>query len=129
MSKKPRCVTITPEEIEEIERKKKSLRKKDKGSKKMVRRPRLAAMTPGELKKIEKDMVEIKCAFCKGTGIDPFGLSKLSVCPICHGKGNVKVTKPYEKCKACGGTGVYIRSHMYCWYCKGKGVVPKGSQE
>ncbi len=128
MSKKPRWTTITPEEIEEIE-KKKSLRKKEKVSEKMVRKPRRATMTPEELKKIEKNMVEIKCAFCKGTGIDPFGLSKLSVCPVCHGKGTVKVTKPYEKCRACDGSGVYIRSHLYCWPCRGKGVVSKGSQE
>ena len=128
MSKKPRWVTITPKEIEELERKK-SLRKKEKVSERTVRRPRWTTITSGELKKIEKDMVEIKCVFCKGTGIDPFGLSKFSVCPICHGKGIVKVAKPYEKCKACDGSGIYIRSHLYCWPCRGKGVVAKGSQE
>jgi len=53
MSKKPRWVTITPKEIEEIERKK-SLRKKEKVCEKMVRRPRWATMTPGELKKRER---------------------------------------------------------------------------
>ena len=128
MSKKPRWTTITPEEIKEIE-KKKSLMEKEKGGEKMVRKPRRTTITAGELKKMEKDMVEIKCAFCKGTGKDPFGLSKLSDCPICRGKGTVKVAKPYEKCKACDGGGVYIRSHLYCWPCRGKGVVPKGSQK
>lgn len=128
MSKKPRWTTITPEEIEEIE-KSKSLREKGKRVEKMARKPRWTTIRPEELKKIEEDTVEIKCAFCKGTGKDPFGLSKLSDCPVCHGKKTVKVTKAYEKCRACDGGGVYIRSHMYCWFCKGKGVVPKGSQE
>jgi len=82
-----------------------------------------------KLEEVKKNIVEIKCAFCKGKGKDPFGLSKLSNCPICHGKGTVEVKKPYEKCRACGGGGVYIRSHLYCWPCRGKGVVPKGSQE
>ncbi len=129
MSKKPRWTTITSEEIKEVE-KSKSLKEKEKEKKGkvMARRPRWTTIKSTELKKIEKNMVEIKCAFCKGTGKDPFGLSKLSDCPICHGKGTVKVSKPYEKCRACDGTGVYIRSHMYCWYCKGKGVVAKGSQ-
>lgn len=128
MSKRPRWTTITPEEIEEVG-KNKSLKEKEKGGEKMARKPRWTTIKSEELKKIEKNMVEIKCAFCKGAGKDPFGLSKLSDCPICHGKGTVEVTKPYEKCKACDGRGVYIRSHLYCWPCRGKGVVPKGSQE
>ena len=124
MSKKPRWTTITPEEIKEIE-KSKSLKEK-RGI--MARRPRWTTIKSTELKEVEKDKVKIKCAFCKGTGKDPFGLSKLSDCPVCHGKGMAKVKKPYEKCKACDGGGVYIRSHLYCWPCRGTGVISKGSQ-
>jgi len=135
MSRKPRWTTVTAEEIEEVE-KEKSLREKEKGAvstatkpRKMIGKRRRPAITAEELKEIEKNTVEIKCAFCKGKGIDPFGLSRLSDCPICHRRRTVKVVKPYEKCKACDGTGVYIRSHLYCWPCRGTGVVPKGSQQ
>lgn len=135
MSRKPRWTTITQEEIDEIE-KDKSRKEPEKGGVMVATKPRRRvgkrrrpALTPEELKEIEKNTVEIKCAFCKGKGKDPFGLSKLSNCPICHGRKTVKVTKPYEKCKACEGTGLYFRSHLYCWPCRGTGVVPKGSQK
>lgn len=70
------------------------------------------------------DWAKIKCAFCHGTGKDPFHLlSYLSDCPVCHGRKTVRVAKPYETCKACAGTGIYFKSKMYCWTCRGKGVV------
>jgi len=70
------------------------------------------------------DWAVLKCAFCHGTGRDPFGLlSHLSNCPVCHGRKTVRVVKPYETCEACAGTGVYFNSKMYCWTCRGKGVV------
>ena len=73
----------------------------------------------------ELNLVEIKCAFCQGTGRDPFHLmSSLSNCPVCNGRKTVKVREPYETCGACEGTGRYFNSKMYCWTCKGKGVVP-----
>jgi len=128
MSRKPKWTTITQEEIDEIEKEKRNENIAVKPGRPVGKRRR-TALTPEELKEIEKNTVEIECAFCRGKGKDPFGLSELSNCPICHGKKTVKVTKPYEKCKACGGTGVYIRSHLYCWPCRGKGIVPKGSQE
>lgn len=69
----------------------------------------------------------LECAFCRGRGRDPFGvLSYLSNCPVCHGRGTVRVVEPYETCKACEGTGLYFNSKMYCWPCRGKGVVPVG---
>lgn len=77
-----------------------------------------------EAAKKKVDWEVIKCAFCRGTGRDPFGLlSYLSNCPVCHGRGTVRVAKPYETCKACEGTGLYFKSKMYCWTCRGKGVV------
>lgn len=82
-----------------------------------------------KLKEIEREYEEnyarVSCAFCKGTGIDPYGLSPLSKCVACSGRGYAFVQKPYQKCEACAGTGGYIGTHMYCWTCRGKGVVPK----
>ena len=76
------------------------------------------------VKTIEKNYATVKCAFCKGRGIDPFPiLSHLSTCPVCQGRGAVRVKKPYTTCTACGGTGIYARSRLYCWTCRGKGVV------
>lgn len=71
----------------------------------------------------ELPWAEVTCAFCQGNGRDPFGLlSTLSNCPVCHGRGTVWVVEPYETCPACQGTGLYFRSRMYCWACRGKGV-------
>ncbi len=76
-------------------------------------------------KEYEQDHARVSCAFCKGTSVDPHGLSPLSKCVACHGKGYAFVKKPYDECKPCAGTGRYIGTHMYCWTCRGKGVVPK----
>ena len=73
---------------------------------------------------VEETRVTVKCAFCKGKGRDPYGLSHLSNCVACGGKGTQLVAEPYEACGACEGAGLYFRSHMYCWTCHGKGVVP-----
>ena len=69
-------------------------------------------------------MKEIKCAFCKGKGVDPFELlSPLSKCAVCGGKGKVKVEEPYIECAFCHGTGVYHNTRLSCTVCMGKGVV------
>ena len=66
----------------------------------------------------------VKCAFCQGKGIDPFPvLSPRSDCVVCNGRGVVRIRAPYVACQACAGTGVYTGTHMYCWTCRGKGVV------
>lgn len=97
------------------------------GTRKPVRT--LSVKAKDTLEKIEaeyaKDSARVSCAFCKGNGIDPYGLSPLSKCVACSGKGYAFVKKPYEKCKACDGTGRYIGTHIYCWTCRDKGVVPK----
>lgn len=83
-------------------------------------KPRRRAMPEVEVK-----LATVKCAFCKGTGRDPFPiLSALSNCPACGGRKTVTVREPYETCKACDGTGLYSNSKMYCWSCRGKGVIP-----
>ena len=69
-------------------------------------------------------MKEIKCAFCKGKGVDPFELlSPISTCAICGGKGKVNVEEPYIECAFCHGTGVYPHTRLNCTVCSGKGVV------
>jgi DnaJ-class molecular chaperone len=66
----------------------------------------------------------IKCAFCKGSGIDPFQLlTKKSICQVCGGKRKVHVAEPAIKCVYCEGTGVYPHSRLTCTVCGGKGMV------
>ncbi len=67
---------------------------------------------------------EVKCAFCHGTGRDPFGvMSHLSTCSICGGKGTVRVTEPYVPCRACDQTGVQPHTRLDCLACGGRGVI------
>ena len=70
--------------------------------------------------------VKAPCAFCKGTGKDPFGvMSHLSTCQVCAGRGEVEVRPPTAPCKFCKDSGVepYSSSRLTCSACKGKGVV------
>ena len=67
---------------------------------------------------------EIKCAFCNGTGIDPFGVpSKISLCAVCGGTGKVKVKQPFVKCAFCGGSGIHPHTRLTCTACMGKGLI------
>ncbi|MDP8299121.1 MAG: hypothetical protein P9L88_04385 [Candidatus Tantalella remota] len=70
-------------------------------------------------------MKVIKCAFCKGTGKDPFDLlSELSTCQVCGGTGEVEIAEPAIKCAYCGGNGVDpLGSRITCVVCGGKGMV------
>ncbi len=70
-------------------------------------------------------MSMIKCAFCKGTGKDPFDLlSELAICQVCGGRGKVEVKEPAIKCVYCKGTGVYPHNgRVTCTVCNGKGSV------
>ena len=66
----------------------------------------------------------INCAYCRGKGVDPFGIpSKLSRCQVCQGRGRNVVPKQSERCVACLGTGVYKHHRLPCAVCKGKGQV------
>ena len=86
----------------------------------MARRKRVTRKEPP----IKREMVEVKCAFCQGTGRDPFGiLSPLSNCSVCGGKGVVKIAKPYVTCRACDGTGIQPFTRLTCLACGGKGVI------
>ena len=71
-----------------------------------------------------KSSKTIKCAFCKGKGIDPFEImSKLAYCQVCKGKKRVEVVVPFVDCKFCHGTGVYPTQRLTCTACSGKGVL------
>jgi len=67
----------------------------------------------------------IKCAYCKGKGIDPFDLlSKESVCQVCGGKGEVEIEEPVKTCVFCSGTGENpLGARVPCIVCHGKGSV------
>ncbi len=71
----------------------------------------------------------VKCAFCRGTGLDRFGVpSKLSQCQTCKGRGKVYVPEPHEKCASCLGTGVFRHHRLTCFVCGGRGRVRKLSR-
>lgn len=76
--------------------------------------------------KNQPPVVLVTCAFCKGKGVDRFGVpSKLSQCQTCQGHGKVFVPEPHEQCPSCLGTGVYSHHRLNCSVCGGKGRVRK----
>ncbi len=78
-------------------------------------------MAAEEMKAAE--VVTVPCAFCEGSGKDPFGiLSCLSSCPACGGKGTIRVRSPYVSCAFCQGTGVHPGTRLTCSLCGGTGV-------
>ena len=68
-----------------------------------------------------------KCAFCKGSGVQPRSLK--SRCFACRGKGEVKFESSAITCPSCKGKGRVLGSAigLACIRCKGVGVVEKGS--
>jgi len=77
-------------------------------------------------------MSGVQCAFCKGSGKDPFNLlSEFAICQVCGGRGKVEVKEPAAKCAFCKGTGVYPHNaRVTCTVCNGKGLVSvKGPSE
>jgi DnaJ-class molecular chaperone len=71
----------------------------------------------------ERKVVSITCAFCRGSGNDPFGImSYLSTCCVCGGRGIVTTSSPYSRCAHCSGTGAV--KTLTCTACMGKGVLP-----
>ena len=71
-----------------------------------------------------KETVEVLCAFCNGTGQDPFDImSKLATCQVCGGTGRVKLHPPTAPCAFCQGTGVHLDSRLTCTTCGGVGTV------
>lgn len=69
-------------------------------------------------------MQNIKCAFCNGDGVDPFGImSPLSSCQTCSGKGMVVVHGNTVSCPYCAATGKDPHHRLTCPVCWGKGAV------
>ena len=66
----------------------------------------------------------VKCAFCGGTGRDPYRiLSKVSDCPVCKGHKTVEVETPVVACLYCKGTGRQRHTRLTCSACRGAGVI------
>lgn len=65
--------------------------------------------------------IKINCIFCQGRGIQP-GADRVS-CVVCRGKGRIRVSQPYHPCKECGGQGKKPGATLYCFLCRGKGVI------
>jgi DnaJ-class molecular chaperone len=65
----------------------------------------------------------IKCAYCNGTGKDPFVLlSPLSDCLVCNSSGQIEVDEPIIKCVFCSGSGKNpLGARVPCIVCGGKG--------
>lgn len=69
-------------------------------------------------------VANVKCAFCDGTGKDPFDLlSSLSRCPVCKGRGILEVKAPTVGCAYCRGTGRGRHTRLACSGCGGAGVI------
>jgi DnaJ-class molecular chaperone len=67
---------------------------------------------------------EVTCAFCGGSGRDPFGImSPLSTCQVCGGLGQRTLPVPTISCVFCRGTGVYPSLRVTCTTCMGVGRV------
>lgn len=75
-------------------------------------------------------VVTIQCAFCRGKGIDPFGLlSELATCQVCSGRGKVNIPFPYDTCPTCRGSGAQPDTRLVCTTCNGKGVISPQKRE
>ncbi|MDI6815061.1 MAG: hypothetical protein QMC90_03150 [Dehalococcoidales bacterium] len=55
-----------------------------------------------------------ECAFCNGTGIQPYTASRLH-CIACGGKEVVNKTEPSEECPTCKGRGINPRIVDHPW--------------
>ena len=79
---------------------------------------------PKKIKKSSSKGSLVACAFCRGRGVDPFGVpSKLSQCQVCKGRKNNFIIEPYQKCLACAGSGVFKHHRLPCSVCGGRGYL------
>jgi DnaJ-class molecular chaperone len=66
--------------------------------------------------------VDVICAFCGGTGKDPFDImSPLATCQVCGGTGRRMLHPPTAPCAFCQGTGVHPLYAVTCPCCGGSG--------
>lgn len=76
-----------------------------------------------EMENEQRKRVDVPCAFCGGSGKDPFGImSHLSTCCVCGGRGVVQVMTPHVRCAHCRGSGAV--KTFTCTVCRGRGRVP-----
>lgn len=87
----------------------------------MPARPRtLTRMFMKQVSNLER----IRCAFCHGRGVDPFGImSPEATCQVCNGLSFHLIVKPHEPCAYCHATGVEVGTRNTCLSCGGRGRV------
>lgn len=68
----------------------------------------------------------IKCAFCRGTGVNPHFRG---TCPVCKGLRKNEMAGKYITCQDCAGTGQKRGTTLTCYSCGGLGVLPDTRQE
>lgn len=74
------------------------------------------------VEKQERASENAACAFCRGTGKDPFGImSYLSTCTVCSGSGVVSLPVPRIPCVHCNGSGAV--KTFTCTVCHGAGAI------
>jgi len=74
--------------------------------------------------KVKSVFGKVKCAFCNGTGKDPFEImSPFATCSVCHGLKEHHILKPFSTCAYCKGTGVARGLRNPCLSCHGIGQV------
>jgi DnaJ-class molecular chaperone len=89
---------------------------------KKERRPRAGRPMQGQ--ENPDGTVDLMCAFCGGSGRDPFGLmSPLSTCQVCGGTGRNRLRGPAAACPFCNGTGVNPGLRQTCLACGGTGYI------
>ena len=63
----------------------------------------------------------ILCAFCQGSGKNPYFSG---TCPVCKGKGKNAIVEPFMTCEDCRGLGKKRGTSLTCYSCGGLGVLP-----
>lgn len=82
----------------------------------------MSAQTLARHRAVEVETVS--CAFCSGSGRDPFDLlSDKSRCAVCGGRGTLVIRHPTRRCAFCRGSGIFPRSRLTCTVCGGAGLV------
>jgi DnaJ-class molecular chaperone len=82
------------------------------------------ANTPPRIGEGKGERLDVTCAFCGGTGRDPFGImSPLATCQVCGGTGQRTLLRPTAPCAFCRGSGVHPGSRNTCTTCDGVGTV------
>ena len=72
---------------------------------------------------------KIPCAFCHGTGKDPFGqLYPVSTCQDCHGRIEIYILTPFKTCTYYPGTGLAFSTQNTSTSCRGRGVISLGNE-